>query len=481
MRQSPDEATFAGLSVSISESNHMYNQKMEKNMKCARRRLNFVLLILAFTVLILIACKNGDPTSSRESESTLTIRSISGKIDFSRSGSVPVFVVFNGRNFELDKNGYYLISDTQKIVSARRMSSDSIGIDSIKIVVSGDTLKRIPINSWDIQLPTQYVIERNISINNIDSVVDFEAVLYGNDSIVRVFALGPDGVNRSGYIYSIYDDSMYVKNSLCYSMFIRSINCNQIKFSEIRDVTAKSGDQTFDASSLLRNTIQCTYLYPTAKSGSNISKSLYYRKPIDSVFTQEFQRVPLWHGLHALPIYADYGSDCDTIMNDSVAIGDDIVYPADRGLANVTVYDNGIDTIVLQSVNSYIIDAFIDSISTSGVMISSGKIDAIMRFKPTSGFGSGSPRAFHDTLFLNKKSGKSAKINSVAHIESRAVYDSTPGDYNMHIGHDAEFSGIKIVPLYIGSSNIENIAVITHLEIERTIKSYSINTYRYSP
>ena len=65
-------------------------------------------------------------------------------------------------------------------------------MDTLYIVVNGDTLREVPITSWNQVLPPNYVVQRNVQVRvksvNKENIV--QAVWFGDrDSIAHVLDL----------------------------------------------------------------------------------------------------------------------------------------------------------------------------------------------------------------------------------------------------------------------------------------------------
>lgn len=213
---------------------------------------------------------NGD---SGTPGSTLTV---SGRIDLSNAASASVRVAVRGVVGIPDASGKYSISVP---AFATRSFDDGSVIDTARIIVDGDTLREVPLTSWSTVLPTNYVVQRNIGVTVGNTTDVLEAVWWTSDSIANTIQLGKDGINRSGFIYTVYDDSMYARDAHLYWLFVRvktsgANNANGadsiLKYSDVHDVTAKSGDQSFDASKFEANTRIKTLGYSLVPQDSSV-------------------------------------------------------------------------------------------------------------------------------------------------------------------------------------------------------------------
>lgn len=149
--------------------------------------------------------------------------------------------------------------------------------DTLYIVVSGDTLREVPIASWDTILPPNYVVQRNVGVtvpaSRASDVV--QVVWWNNDSIANVLDLGKASTNNqkySGYIYTVYDDVAFRLNSSLYSLFVRTRKNDSIKsYTGILDVKARVGDLTFGENEFKLNTIHSTAGYSLTPNDSNVA------------------------------------------------------------------------------------------------------------------------------------------------------------------------------------------------------------------
>jgi hypothetical protein len=171
--------------------------------------------------------------------SSTTKKTISGKLNLTNAGVDPsaVRVSCAGIVTTPTNDGSWTIS--KNVVAGRVASSSS---DTVKIIIGNDTLKEIPVISWDTILPTNYIVQRNISVQLFKALLNdtVEAVFWDNDSVAHVVTLGQATKNMfSGFIYTAYDDIAYRNNSSLYGLFVRVKNDGVTRFSDIVNVTAK--------------------------------------------------------------------------------------------------------------------------------------------------------------------------------------------------------------------------------------------------
>lgn len=234
--------------------------------------------IFAFGLIIagLSGCFDSGSNPNGDSGTPGSMLTVSGRVDLSNAASASVRVAVRGVVGIPDASGKYSISVP---AFATRSFDDGSVIDTARIIVDGDTLREVPLTSWSTVLPTNYVVQRNIGVKVGNTTDVLEAVWWTNDSIANTIQLGKDGVNRSGFIYTVYDDSMYARDAHLYWLFVRvktsgANNANGadsiLKYSDVHDVTAKSGDQSFDASKFEANTRIKTLGYSLVPQDSSV-------------------------------------------------------------------------------------------------------------------------------------------------------------------------------------------------------------------
>jgi hypothetical protein len=234
--------------------------------------------IFAFGLVLagLSGCFDSGSNPNGDSGTPGSMLTVSGRVDLSNAASASVRVAVRGVVGIPDASGKYSISVP---AFATRSFDDGSVIDTARIIVDGDTLREVPLTSWSTVLPTNYVVQRNIGVKVGNTTDVLEAVWWTNDSIANTIQLGKDGVNRSGFIYTVYDDSMYARDAHLYWLFVRvktsgANNANGadsiLKYSDVHDVTAKSGNQSFDASKFEVNTRIKTLGYSLVPQDSSV-------------------------------------------------------------------------------------------------------------------------------------------------------------------------------------------------------------------
>lgn len=213
-------------------------------------------MAIAFA-LALSSCSETEDIVSGNTNTNQNFRvvSVQGRLDVSQARGSNAVVSFRKHNVAPDANGNFVINDTvyRSNAAARQFTSDSIS-DTVRIVIGKDTLREIPVNSWANILPTNYIVQRNIS-----AVVDakyasktVEALWWNADSIAHVVTLGQGttATNYSGYIYNVYDDSAYGVNAHLYFLLARirsgsGLTDSVLAYTDVMDVKAKAGDLSY--------------------------------------------------------------------------------------------------------------------------------------------------------------------------------------------------------------------------------------------
>jgi hypothetical protein len=182
---------------------------------------------------------------------------------------------------------------TVQAASARSLSSST---DTLYIVVNGDTLREVPVTSWNAVLPTNYIQQRNVQVN-VNQAYSYDvvqAVWWNTDSIAHVLNLRSNSLENgsfSGYIYTVYNDSDYRVNDTIYNLFVRTRSHDSItSYTKILPVYAQVGDLVFPATVFQQNTFHTTLGYSLTPNDSSIAvfstrniEMVYYHDTTDSI------------------------------------------------------------------------------------------------------------------------------------------------------------------------------------------------------
>lgn len=138
-------------------------------------------------------------------------------------------------------------------VSARAADTTKL-LGTAYVVVNGDTLKEIPVTSWN--LPTGWMVGRNHATYIPSKLISDTAqvVYWTNDSVAYVVNLKEISTKkvttyRSAFIYSMYDSAAYATGDSAYSYFYRVRNGTILAYTDIGVAESGSGDaETADSS-----------------------------------------------------------------------------------------------------------------------------------------------------------------------------------------------------------------------------------------
>ena len=163
---------------------------------------------------------------------------------------------------------------TVQAASARSLSSST---DTLYIVVNGDTLREVPVTSWNEILPANYIQQRNVQVN-VNPAYSYDvvqAVWWNNDSIAHTLNLAANSLasgSFSGYIYTIYNDSEFKANDTIYNLFVRTRSHDSItSYTKILPVYAQVGDLVFPATVFQQNTYHTTLGYSLTPNDSSVA------------------------------------------------------------------------------------------------------------------------------------------------------------------------------------------------------------------
>lgn len=186
------------------------------------------------------------------------VASDKGSLDISK---VPngVYMATDGRHvlrFNTIAKGGYATAGTGTMangVSARAADTTKL-LGTAYVVVNGDTLKEIPVTSWN--LPTGWMVGRSHAAHIPSKLISDTAqvVYWTNDSVAYVVNLRENSTKkvttyRSAFIYSMYDSAAYATGDSAYSYFYRVRNNTVLAYTDIGAAESGSGDaETADSS-----------------------------------------------------------------------------------------------------------------------------------------------------------------------------------------------------------------------------------------
>lgn len=254
--------------------------------------------LLLFLLAFMAGCDNTETVIAPVQKDTVaTVVSginLSGKVNLSNAGGLDassISVSVAGIVVHPKDDGTWAIIGNAPKVAARASSV----VDTVKIIVAGDTLVEVPVESWSAILPTNYIVQRNVGVVVPKKFAGnkVQAVFWDNDSIAHVLNLGV-GTTKwkfSGFIYTAYNDSQFMENSKLYDLFVRVKKSDSVvAYSEISEVTAKVGNLDFDSTQISETINHIRYLYTFVPNDSSlknwndtVSKKLVFDTLFDTV------------------------------------------------------------------------------------------------------------------------------------------------------------------------------------------------------
>lgn len=221
--------------------------------------------------------------------------SVKARVGYSHKGLAKEYDVF-GRKIGLNQNQSWAsnLTSLKQYADVQGASSRSLATssDTLYIVVGGDTLREVPITSWNQVLPPNYVVQRNVQVNvksafNSDTV---QAVWFGDrDSIAHVLNLENNATHVgsfSGYIYTVYNDTDFQHNAHLYNLFVRTRSSDSIRsYSSILDVKARVGDLVVDSGDFTPVTYHTLKGYSLTPNDSSIA--VFSTKNISMVYVTD--------------------------------------------------------------------------------------------------------------------------------------------------------------------------------------------------
>lgn len=180
------------------------------------------------------------------------ITSDKGSLDISK---VPegVYMATDGKHVlrlnTMSKSGYAVSGGSGTMangVAAR--ATDTTQLYGIAyVVVNGDTLKEIPVTSWN--LPTGYMVQRSHATYIPSKLISDTAqvVYWTNDSIAYVVNFGKNSIikgttQRSTFIYCMYDSAAYANGNSAYQYFYRVRKDTILAYTDIGVAETGSGN-----------------------------------------------------------------------------------------------------------------------------------------------------------------------------------------------------------------------------------------------
>lgn len=151
------------------------------------------------------------------------------------------------------RNDSTIIVDSIQIVETVNIDSDTTNSDTAIVYKDSKALYEIPVNSWKEVLPEKYIVQRNISIDILDTsfiknIKNAEMVYWKDGSQILVIRMGTGGSRGSfsGFLYTLYDDSSKVYDIKNKNVYIRLVDSNDVVYAStnVIEFSESSGNIT---------------------------------------------------------------------------------------------------------------------------------------------------------------------------------------------------------------------------------------------
>jgi hypothetical protein len=330
---------------------------------------NSISTLALFSAILMTGCDSSTSSTGPTTPTTTASIDLTGRVRLDNAGSGTIIVTAAGLESALTRNSdgsySYSLVGTGKVAAARALSDTVVGFVYL-VANDTDTLREIAIRSWTGTVPTNYVVQRNLSITVPAQYVSdtVEAVYWSTDSVAYVLrAPRSSGVKHSTYIYTAYDSASYYNGKYLFTAFARIRNQHGVvAYTQAFDTTyADAGDLgAFDASDFVvsnDNILKSVPGYTVIVNGKHVSDYAYIVTVTDSTTTRLAGSADsaLWHGWHgAVTLDENY----DTIRTDSAFTHSRALYMPDTLLRAKTLYSNGVDTLRRQVPDSLVVELY---------------------------------------------------------------------------------------------------------------------------
>jgi len=208
-------------------------------------------------------------TSSNDASTVTTGFAIKGKL--AGTGFKSAQVCLDGTCVYPDATtGAYTLAGTTTKAAARAASA---ALDTAYIIVGNDTLKEIPITSWNTIIPEKYIVQRNVAVTVPTKYTkgDVQFVYWDNDSIAHAVGVPKtSGLKHSAYVYTYYDSASFTNHDTIFSWFARVKMHDSVKTGTgINKLTYDAGDVVIDSSDF-SSAVFVTEYYKTIPSGDTL-------------------------------------------------------------------------------------------------------------------------------------------------------------------------------------------------------------------
>jgi len=166
-------------------------------------------------------------------------------------------------------------SSRTAVVAARSAATTAAAaLDTAYIIVGNDTLKEIPITSWNSVIPEKYIVQRNVAVTVPTRYTkgNVQFVYWDNDSIAHAVGVPKtSGLKHSAYVYTYYDSASFTNHDTVFSWFARiKVNDSVKTGTAINKLTYDAGDVVVDSSDFSTAAFVTEY-YKTIPSGDTVS------------------------------------------------------------------------------------------------------------------------------------------------------------------------------------------------------------------
>jgi hypothetical protein len=315
------------------------------------------IILMALTAMLFAGCDSSTSTNS-STASTASIN-LTGRVRLDNASSGTIVATAGGLESALTKNadgsyGYTLVGNGRTTL-ARKASDTTVGYVYL-VANDTDTLREIAIKSWSGTVPTNYVVQRNLSITVPSRFISdtVEAVFWSSDSVAYVLrAPRSSGVKHSTYIYTAYDSAAYYNGAYLFTAFARIKDTSGvIAYTKVFDTSYADGADlgTFDSTDFttFNGVVKTIPGYTIIVNGAMIASYLTKSKSLDS--TVAYDTITIDSSLHGVSWTRDsvhaidgikivYDDTIDPDSNITNHVGDSLGYLRYSDAALIVNYD----------------------------------------------------------------------------------------------------------------------------------------------
>ena len=255
------------------------------------------IIMMGLAALLFAGCDSS--TSTNGSTTSTASINLTGRVRLDNASSGTIIATAGGLESALTKNadgsyGYALVGNGRTSLAARKASDTTVGYVYL-VANDTDTLREIAIKSWSGTVPTNYVVQRNLSITVPSRFISdtVEAVFWSSDSVAYVLrAPRSSGVKHSTYIYTAYDSAAYYNGAYLFTAFARIKDTSGVvAYTKIFDTSyADAGDLgAFDSTDFktFNGVVKTIPGYTIIVNGATVASYLTKAKSLDSIVTYD--------------------------------------------------------------------------------------------------------------------------------------------------------------------------------------------------